>query len=713
MARPGHIQSVFSSGEIDPGLDTRFEQKAFNGGLRWAENVEFVPQGGFRLGPRTVHIGDLPATASKIMPFTARDGTTYDLVFHDHGAKVWSATAEIASISTPWGTDLLPALTWTQQLDTAILFHADVSPRRILRTVSGSWTIGVAPIENVPSYDYGASYSNGIPAEWEIEMIGFGTEVSGSPVRAGIVWKLTVSKQDTSALQIVVTGTTQETVDRDATAARIRDAVLALPNVADGVEVYTTGSDWKYRIVFAGAGNTGDDWAVSGTVFNRSDVAIVAFHKVLGVAPGEPIISDARGWPRCGLFFQQRLLMGGLKSLPNTWMYSVEGRYYNFDRRVPEAGGSAFVPMDVDGGEAIVGFFASRFLNIFTSKGEYWLVDRAISKTSVPNHVQASGYGSTEGVAIVESEGAALFIQKDGHVVGEFRFTDVNGNYGTQAISLVSAHLMSDILDHAVQRERTKGSGNRHTLVRADGDVRLGTLLREQEITAYGRWTTDGAVKAVVCNGRNELSLVVERHRGTTVMRSYERFDDDALLDAAVTVALSPASATVTGLGLHEGRTVWAIADGDVFGPFVVASGTITLPRPAAAVTVGRWSPPIVETLPLTKLVTQSVWVARKTRIHTVRINVQNTTSIAVAANFVRNDPDTSPLDLAAGRIFDVPLKSMGQAADVGELDAPYTGWITVPGLKGYVDEATVLITQTRPGRLHVKSIVAEATHLG
>jgi len=46
-ALPGHLQAVFTAGELDPSLHERFELKYFSTGCRKARNVQFLPQGGF------------------------------------------------------------------------------------------------------------------------------------------------------------------------------------------------------------------------------------------------------------------------------------------------------------------------------------------------------------------------------------------------------------------------------------------------------------------------------------------------------------------------------------------------------------------------------------------------------------------------------------------------------------------------------------------
>jgi hypothetical protein len=305
---------------------------------------------------------------------------------------------------------------------------------------------------------------------------------------------------------------------------------------------------------------------------------------------------------------------------------------------------------------------------------------------------------------VVSNEGAAVYVHKSGDFIGEMRYTDVEGNYTATDLSLFAYHLISDVKDIAVRRKADQQSCNQLIVVNGDGALRIGYLLREQQLTGFARHTLDGIVKAVAVNSDNAATLVVERPRmagaDTTLHRSVERFERGLLLDGAVSIAFETPQNTVTGLFMHEGCEVWALADGHVLGPFTVSGGSISLvafgaPYAASQVTVGRWTPPRAETLPLSRMIGPELWRQKKGRIHSVQLFLEDTTSIAVGAN--------------GGKLYDVNLRRYGSGADVPELEAGFSGVHRVRGFGGSVDEPTVVITQIRPGRLTVKSIVLEA----
>lgn len=671
VARPGRTQAAFTAGELDPRLHDRTSLKYFSTGLKHAENIVITPQGGLRLSDGLRLIGDLPAGADRVFPFDASNGESFDLVFSGTTCQVWTEAALSTSFTVAGVAGILNEMTFAQRFDTMLLFHRDMKSQRI-RLMPAGWTVDDLPYANLPRYDYGAVYTNGVPAVWRLEFVG---------LDASTVFTLTVSQQETSSITFNATMATL--------VASISAAIGSLPNVDAGFAVASPSAN-IVTITFSGAGNEGDGWAVSGEIVNKADAAIVSSKTTVGVAPGEPIMSTERGWPQCGAFWQQRLLVGGMKGLPNAWLMSRTGDYFEFNDRFTEANGPALVPMDVAGGETIEAIVPSLNLLIFTSQAEYWIAERALSRIEAPNHVQASRHGSNRGLPVTENEGAAIFCHKNRSTIGELRYTDVEGNFVATDISLLAPHLLQNVRDMAVRRTTENISCNLQAIVLESGEARLVSLLREQEVTAYARRTSHGQFKRVSRNGRNQLSFIMDRN-GT---RTLERMEPGLLLDEASDLTLSPASDIVTGLERYEGREIWAIGDGDVFGPYTVTDGEITLPKPVSDVTVGTWKAPVIDTLPPPRDIGPNVVLKRKARIHTVHIALDDTTSLAISTN--------------GGQLKEVSLFRYGVLADVPELSQGYTGIIKIAGLRGYADEPFVRISQLRPGRLNIRSITVE-----
>uniref|UniRef100_UPI003BA9280C hypothetical protein n=1 Tax=Stappia sp. TaxID=1870903 RepID=UPI003BA9280C len=679
VARPGRLQSAFNSGELSPLLHERTEVKYFRTGADHMENVVSTPQGGFRFRGGLRDVGSLAPDAARLFTFTSRTGEHYDIVLRPGEGAAWSATAELADFAIGDLTgDMLRAVTNAQRLDTLLLFHEDLPSKRVRTSGPTDWVVDDLPYEGLPSYDYGGpvgggSYTNAVPAVWRLEFVG---------VASDTIFSLTVSQQETAS---ITAGT-----DNAALAVAIKAAIEDLPNVSSGLTV-TAVSPGKIDVEFTGAGNEGDGWALSGRVINKADAAILASKTTVGVAPGEPVISADRGWPRCGIFYNQRLLVGGFASLPNSWMFSRQGAYYSFDTRFTGASGPALVPMDTEGGEIIERIAESRNLAIFTNKGEYWIAERALSQTEPPNHVLFGERGVRSGVPIVQSEGALSYVSSTGSVVAEARYMDVEGSFASADTSLLAPHLVDGVRDQAARRSSRSTSGNIRSTVLDSGEARLVTVLREQDIMAYTRLTS-GEAEFIACsvNGRNEAMFISERHDG----RRLERLEDDLLLDEATAFENDPASDVLSGLSRFNGREIWVVADGHVLGPFTPADGAVTLPLAVSSGYAGTWSAPIVKTLPPPRDVGPKVVLKRRLRLHSAHISVLDTTSLAVGVD--------------GGRLRDVPLLRLGRPADVPELEQGVTDTITVRGLQGYSMEPKLVISQLRPGRLTVRSVTLE-----
>jgi len=365
---------------------------------------------------------------------------------------------------------------------------------------------------------------------------------------------------------------------------------------------------------------------------------------------------------------------------------------------VKDANGSFLVLLDAPGGEEVRRIINNQFLLVLTSGTNYWVAGSqdGLSKTTPPTHVPSSDHGVADGVPVVQNEGAAIYIHSSGDFVGELRYTDIDGNYKALDVSLLAYHLISRATDLAVRKKENFQAANTLAVVNGDCALRLCMMLREQDITGFARVDSGCTFKSVSCNGRNEMSVIAERGDGVTFSRRLERFESGLLLDAAVDFTNAPAHEWVQDLGHLNGQEVWALADGHVFGPYTVKNGQVKLPIPVAAGTVGVWRPPVATTLPLPRERAEGVVVKRKGRIHTVHINVEDTTSIAIEAN--------------NGTVHDVELGRFGKVTDAPELEQGFTGTIKISGLTGWSDLPQLTITQTRPGRLTVRSITIEAT---
>lgn len=669
------------------------------------------PTGGF--GAFTLTDVKLYAEGSNaVMPLSMTDksGNAYRILITPEGADVYDDAGHAGGFHVPTDAAKIATMTETQAQDTLLLFHELMHPWRAqVQGARQEWDFRFVPFENIPTHDYGEAYTNGVAAKWEHEFFGW-EDLTQDQIDAGtfpspinMFFVFTVSGQETNPMRVSFTPTGVSpfyTIDWGPTATTIKNEIEALPNVEPGITV-TSPAAKKIVIEFTGAKNVGAWPVVSARVLNRGDAAIVSYRTVKGVEPGEIIFSDTRGYPRCGVFYQQSLLLGGIGQLGHVWMRSVVGDFYNLDTTI-EKTGAMIIPADLNSGDTIRRMIVTKFIQIFTAQAEWWIADRALTKDQAPVHVLGSQNGASPGLPIIENEGASLFIGQENANIMEFRYEDTQQAFVSQSISLLAAHLSQDIIDAAIQRATRISDANRLYLTTSGGVGRIVTLLRGQDVTAFARLETPGSLRGVTVDSRQRAYAVVDRPYNGTSRRALERFDPLQLLDAAVSKTIAAEATVVTGLDIHEDEIVWAIVDGDVQGPFTVNAGQITLsaPAPVGNVIVGRWLAPLVEGMPPPREVGPAIVVRRPARIHTLRVYVIDTTSIALGAN------GHAPID--------VDLTRWGAPFDVPQLEAGYTGEIVVEGFdygdsEEQQNDPTWTITQVRPGRLQVGYVIAEA----
>lgn len=613
-------------------------------------------------------------SAAKVRPFAFSREAAYDIVLMAGHGDVYSADGGwLTGFALPHSAAQIGR--WRQRLNTAILFSdGSLRPWRIFReNADYEWQTGAWPLANIPDYDFGdTTYSNGVPASWALGYVN---------IAVGDIFTMTVDGEETDAIEVAAT--------IPLTADEVAFALDKLPNINPGFVVSPA-----LGITFSGAGNEGPVTINSTRVLNKGDGAISYRRLQKGKLGGESIISDGRGWPRAGIFYQQRLMMGGARNVPASILISMSGDFFDLNTELSASTGGFVAPMDTDEDELIEDFLVARSLLIFTSRSEYWLTNSTIDKQQVLNPVKASSHGCAPGVPVVENEGAAVFADREGSVICEFRYNETDQTFVTTRLSLLASHLVRDVADLCLRRSTGNNDANVLAILQEDGALRLVTLLRAQDVTAFSRVTTDGLFRSICVNAANRMTALVDRQVNGETVQFVERFEDGLLLDQAVTKTLTPASASVTGLTDHEGASVWAIADGNVFGPFTVSAGSITLPQAASSVTVGRWTPFLAETLPPTREIGPEIITQSDVGFHTVRVSLSDTTSVAIGAN-------GQPAE-------NVPLLDYGGPAPASELAGGYTGLRQRDGIQGSAERPSMVVTQLRPGRITLRAITGE-----
>lgn len=642
--------------------------------------------------PETLTIGDVdayretdPLPEAVLRPFTFSPSEAYIFAFTPGLVDVYRNRTHVGAALTNLTASQLRRAKAPQQFDSMFVLQQNLVPERVMRRGGDhEWQRDDIPWDAIAEADLGGVYPKTTDI-WEV----FIRWVAGV---GELYVNLIINGEETGGIQW------GESEVADDLAPRLQTALLALPSMKPGVTVTgddLTGAAAKFTVTFGGD-NDGIPFNVIAQVVNTADGAGFATHIQIGKTEGEPIMSGTRGWPASGNFFQDRFVLGGYLAKPGAASASRVGEYFDHNIKAVGPDTALLVNIGTEGAERINHIVVGRHLMFFTDSAEYFVSDRVIDAEQPVNFIQTSKNGAHPNAGIYEIDDQLYYLSQDGNVLYAAEYDDVRTKYVSEPVSLLASHLVDGCRETALQRPAANSDSSRLWIGRANGRLIAAHIIRGQEVLGFCEWVTDGDVESVAVAGDNVVHLATTRIVDGVAAGCIEALEDGLWLDAAVTQTFVPPAAgpmSVPGLEAHEGAEVWAVADGFVVGPFTVAGGVITLDVPAATVTVGRWTPPRAETLPLIRVLQDGVVQLRPGRIHSVRAGIIDTDSLAIGAN---------------GRpARDVGLYRFGMPVDAPP--PPVTKRVAVEGISGFSDAPTVVFTQRRPGSLHVRDWAIEA----
>jgi hypothetical protein len=236
----------------------------------------------------------------------------------------------------------------------------------------------------------------------------------------------------------------------------------------------------------------------------------------------------------------------------------------------------------------------------------------------------ATRRGAKEGIKPLGVESGTIFIQSAGKAIREFLFSDVELNYVSNNISLLSSHLLNSPVDMALRKATSTTDGDLLMVVNTDGTMATYSILKDQNITAPSLASTDGEFINVAVDVET-MYFVVKRTINSADVYYVEAFNDDNTTDSAVLLSGSskPSSTSVSGLTHLEGETVKVIVDDAMQTNKTVSSGAITLDAvPTTYVEIGMNYTPTVTTLPVELKLPSGNIVAQKKRIVEATVNL-------------------------------------------------------------------------------------------
>lgn len=564
MARLTPAFYAFNAGEWSPDLYGRIDLEKYRQAASSIENFVLSPQGSAIRRPGTRFVAQtknnstpilIPFQFSSVQTYQIEAGQGYFRFYKDQG--VIQSTPNVPyEIASPYQTADLPGLQWAQSADVLYLFHPNYQPRKLSRTGHTNWTLTAMDQLDGPYLDQNADATKTLtPAA-----------SSGNNINVTANFNAFAATDVGRHIRILHSSTWGW-----AKIVSFTSATVVKVNILRNFAATTASKDWRL-----GA------W------------------------------SDTTGWPSCGIFYQERLWLGGVRNLPQNIFGSVAA---DFENHAPSKNGVTTIADDdaisatiITGDQVnpISWLSAGKNLLIGTLGGEFILQASNLNEAVTPSNltvIPASSIGCAA-LAPVRIDNAVLYIQRFRRALHEIAYSFEADTYRSPEMTIFARHLAKGGLKRlAFQRQPW-------SILWAidDQGVLMGfTYLRDQDVLGWhthplgGTNTKVCSIAVIAGTSQDELWLVVERTINGQVFRSVEFMEYEFLpahandkakaffVDCGLSYNGAPIQ-TINGLNHLAGETISILADGAAHRDLTVSAlGSVTLDRPASIVHAGLY----------------------------------------------------------------------------------------------------------------------------
>ncbi len=303
------IQSTFSLGELDPRLDARADWEGYYKGAKKLTNMLVVPQGGVTRRFGTSFVATIDNVPSDDDIRTAifeigENNTKYDIVFIPLKIQIYNEAGLITTVVSPYDAGEIKDLRWAQDAKTLTIVHPAHAPQILYydTLIPPDWSLKPITFKNMPVFDFLEDYTT--------INFTFGLVGGGTPGISSYGKSVTVTASSGAFTTDHVGG------------------IIVVSSMMIRITAYTSTTIVVGRIIVPPTQDT-----ASG---NGSDMFIA-----------EPVWSDdeEKGWPASVSFFQNRLVFGGTKGLPEIFTMSRIGNFTDFNEwdNTPTAAITSFI----------------------------------------------------------------------------------------------------------------------------------------------------------------------------------------------------------------------------------------------------------------------------------------------------------------------------------------------------------------------------------
>lgn len=154
-----HLQPGFTGGEVSPSLYARTDSTAYRSWVKTAKNCFIHPQGGVSNRAGTNYVAQAKKTDKpcRLIPFVIAQDESYALEMGDNYIRFYTGGGLILNpdgtpyeITTPFTSADLDEVSFTQHDQTLFFAHPRYTPKRLIRTGTGTFTWEDVPVKYGP-----------------------------------------------------------------------------------------------------------------------------------------------------------------------------------------------------------------------------------------------------------------------------------------------------------------------------------------------------------------------------------------------------------------------------------------------------------------------------------------------------------------------------------------------------------------------------------
>ncbi len=668
MADLRAYQPSFTAGVLSPALHARTDLAKYASGLKAGKNVFIHPHGGAsnRAGLEFINtVKNETGGFVRLIPFQFSNDQTCVLEFGNLYMRVYKNGAQVISggsayeIATPYTSEQLRDIVIAQEADVMYLAHPSHAPRKLSRFADDDWVLSVV------------SFQPSVVAPTGVNALAH-VSTAGQPGYFGTVYRYRVSS-------------ISETSSEESLPSSITEVINDL-SIATGVNrvAWSAVSGASRYIIYKE--DNGVYGYIGGTTSLQFDDENIAPDLADTPQIGRNPFDGAGKYPSCVSFAEQRLVFAATVQDPQAVWMSQSASYENFGYSQPSKASDA-VTFRIKARQVneIRAILPLKAMMLLTSAAEWLVSGGSQSDAITPSAIRIDnqGYRGCSKLQPVVVGNTVLFPQARGGVVRDFSYEFANDSYTGKDLTIMARHFFEG--HRIVSWAYSQAPNSIVWAVLDTGKLLSLTYIKEHDIWGWTEHATqDGVFEdvVVVAEGEEDVPYFVVRRNVNGAWRRYiERLHTRAMadvtdaffVDSGLSYAGSPVT-TLSGLGHLEGKTLTALADGNVVRGLTVSGGSVTLPVAASKIHIGLGYDALLETLNLDLGAVQGLGTVqgRNKSVANVVLRVENTRGIWVGPyDDTRESGKLIEYKQRAGEAWGAAIKLL-----TGDLEiTPYWDW--------------------------------------